>query len=229
MRGHWLLLVGWGVAVLAAPLPDLARPIKELGDEKYAVREAAETALVQLAATNHLAVLTECARNYRQTTDPEVRVRLFQVMETVVSEHLFRAPRAFLGIQMQNVFVGDGGALVINGRSMPPGAVWISRVVDESGAAKAGLQVNDFIIGVDTQKWTAGPTGFTEYVQSKRPGDTLKLVVIRGETTNNIEAVLGDLPPAEQDRVYAEDRRQTFFEHWCQKNLGFPAPRPANE
>lgn len=225
-RSVWfggLLLVA---VSFAAPVAELAQRITELGHEKYAVREAAEQQLLKLATSNHPPVLAECVRVYRQTTDPEVRVRLMHVMETIVDQHQFRAPRGFLGVQLQNVFIGAGGALVINGQTIPPGAAWVSRVLDDTGAQKAGVQANDFIIGVDTQKWETGPSGFTDYVQTKRPGDRLQLVVVRGTETNNIDAVLGELPPAEQERVYAEDRRQAFFEKWCAKNLSSPPPSP---
>jgi len=221
--GWWCGLLLAAVSV-AAPVAELAQRIAELGHEKFAVREAAEQQLLKLATSNHPPVLAECVRVYRQTTDPEVRVRLMHVMEAIVDQHLFRAPRGFLGVQLQNVFIGAGGALVINGQTIPPGAAWVSRVLDDTGAQKAGVQANDFIIGVDTQKWETGSSGFTEYVQAKRPGEHLKLVIVRGTETNKIDAMLGELPEAEQERVYAEDRRQAFFEKWCEQNLTSPAP-----
>lgn len=228
MRAGW-----WGGLLLAAvsvaaPVAELAQRIAELGHEKFAVREAAEQQLLKLAESNHPPILAECARVYRQTNDPEVRVRLVHVMEAIVDQHLFRAPRGFLGVQLQNVFVGGGGALIINGQTIPPGAAWVSRVLDDTGAQKAGLQANDVIVKVDTQKWETGPTGFTEYVQTKLPGDHLQLVVVRGTETNQVDAVLGELPQAEQERVYAEERRQAFFEQWCAQNLRPPPPAQAD-
>ena len=221
--------MGWRalpLLLLALGLPATEPPplITALGDEKFAAREAAEQQLIELAATNHAPVLAACAQAYRQTKDPEVRTRLLRVLETLVDQHLFRVPRGFLGVQLNQVFIGDGGAVVINDLRVPAGAAWIAGVVEGTGAQKAGLQPNDFIIGVDTQRWTSGPAGFTEYVQAKRPGASLKLVVVRGAETSRVEAVLGELPATEQERVYADDRRQAFFERWCEQNLAPAAP-----
>ena len=216
------------VAGRAAPVPanELRDRIAELGHEKFAVREAAEKQLINLAAADHTVVLAECARAYRQSRDPEVLVRLLRVMETVVDQYLFPVPRGFLGVQLNYVFAG-GVALLGNGAAIPPGAVLVAGVVEDTGAQKAGLQVNDIILSLDARKCETGAAGVTASIQMKRPGDKIQLEILRGTQTNHVEAVLGAMPEAQQKQLLSEENRAAFFERWCEQNLAPSVPPPA--
>jgi len=67
----------------------------------------------------------------------------------------------------------------------------VTEVDAGSPAEKAGLMVNDIIIGYDGKE-TKGIFSFTEYiVKEKKPGDTLALLIIRDGKTERIEVVLG--------------------------------------
>lgn len=201
------------------PTKEIIRAISDLGHEQYAAREEANQRLLKLAATSHKTVLTECLRVYRQTNDPEVKSRLKDTMETVVDRYLFRTPKGYLGVTLNRVNVIGNGRLVIQDRVMPSGSVWVTRVMEDTGAQKAGLQPNDFIITVDGKQWESGPDGFIEYVQSKHPGERLKLSVLRETKTNTSEVVLGELPQAEHERLYTKERSQAFFERWLDEAL----------
>jgi C-terminal processing protease CtpA/Prc len=199
--------------LLAATVDDIQRAIGKLGHEQFAQREEAQQQLLKLAETDHKAVLAACVSPFRQSEDPEVKMRLKELMATVVDKYLFRAPRGYLGVRLNRVHV-RGGQLVIAGTAVPPGAVWVSQVLDDSGAQKAGLQANDFIIAVDGKQWENGPDGFIEYVQTKRPGEHLKLSIVRGTTTNAADAVLGELPATEAERIYTKENGDEFFRRW---------------
>lgn len=199
--------------LFAATVDDIQRAIGKLGHEQFAERETAQQQLLKLAESNHKAVLAACVPRYHQSEDPEVKMRLKELMATVVDKHLFRAPRGYLGVRLNRVHV-RGGQLVIAGTAVPPGAVWVSQVLDDTGAQKAGLQANDFIISVDGKQWENGPDGFIEYVQTKRPGEHLKLSIVRGTTTNATDAVLGELPATEAERIYTKENGEEFFRRW---------------
>jgi C-terminal processing protease CtpA/Prc len=216
-----LSLLVLGVAVGDEP----TTAIRQLGAAKFADREAAERNLLKLAEAGAEPVLKACAQAYRQSTDPEVRHRLKDVLEQLVEKHLFRLPRGFLGVQINNVFIGEGGRLVVNGTDIPPRAVWVGNVVPDSGAAKAGMQANDVIIAVNGKVWEGdGPTGFTRHIQTHRPGTKLTLTVLRDNRTNELAATLGELPETERERLYAPSRAREFFEDWWKQNVGEELP-----
>jgi S1-C subfamily serine protease len=118
-----------------------------------------------------------------------------------------------------------GGQLVVQGMIVPPGGVWISQVTADSPGAKAGLQPNDFIIGVDEKKWEGNVEKFIAAVQSKRPGEHLKLTVIRDNATNTADAVLGELPSELAEKIHTKERAAEFFERWLAERLD---TEPAN-
>jgi C-terminal processing protease CtpA/Prc len=217
-----LLTMLLGGAVLAAD--DIRAVIGKLGADKFAEREAAQQQLLKLADTAHTNVLAACVSLYRQAQDPEVKTRLREIMETVVDKYLFRAPRGYLGVRLNRVNV-RGGQLVVQGMIVPPGGVWISQVTADSPGAKAGLQPNDFIIGVDEKKWEGNVEKFIAAVQSKRPGEHLKLTVIRDNATNTADAVLGELPSELAEKIHTKERAAEFFERWLAERLD---TEPAN-
>ena len=216
-----LLTMLLGGAVLAAD--DIRAVIGKLGADKFAEREAAQQQLLKLADTAHTNVLAACVSLYRQAQDPEVKTRLREIMETVVDKYLFRAPRGYLGVRLNRVNV-RGGQLVVQGMIVPPGGVWVSQVLDDGGAQKAGMQPNDVIIAVDGKPCDSGPDGFIEYVQTKRPGEKLTLSVVRDAATNAVTAVLGELPDSEKERIYSKERGDEFFQRWLSEQTEVQKP-----
>lgn len=214
---HWLAII------LLAAVPEITDAIQKLGAGKFADREAGMVALAQLAETNSTAVLDECVRAYTATHDPEVKSRLRTTMARTVDKYLYRAPRGFLGIRLQpgNIIIGAGGKLVVNGVTVPPDAVWVTGVVDGSAAAKLGMQANDFILAVDDQRMT-NSAAFTKYVQSRRPGTAVKLRVLRADQTNDLEAVLGELPQEARDQILSEEGGREYFRTWLREQLKSP-------
>ena len=213
------LWVVMAVAAEQAAKTDILRAITNLGHERYAMREEASERLVKLAENNHKAVLAECIQVYQQTKDFEVKERLKDVVAVMVNRYLYHAPRGYLGVKMQGVDVQGAGRLVIQDRVMPSGSVWVSEVMEETPAQKSGLQPNDFIIEVDGKPWKSGSSEFSEYVQSKHPGDRLKLSVLRDKSTNTVEAVLGNLSKEELERLFPKEHSQEFFEAWLKECL----------
>src|SRR5207248_11081184 len=66
----------------------------------------------------------------------------------------------------------------------------ISMVDPDSAAGKAGLKVDDIIIGLDGKTISSFEQLRAE-IDRRQPGDRITLLVRRGDETLNIEAVLG--------------------------------------
>jgi hypothetical protein len=207
---------------------EIADAIGELGASRFAAREAGLQHLLTLAESDFSAVLREGVRAYRRAQDPEVKVRLRKLLQQVVDLYVYRAPRGFLGIRLQggNIIIGGGGQVVINGVTVQPDAVWVTGTVENSAAEKIGIKANDFILAVDDRRMV-NTTEFTKYVQSKRPGTTVKLQVLQGVNTNVLEAVLGELPQEARELILTEEGSREFFKNWLREQVDDdPATNP---
>jgi predicted metalloprotease with PDZ domain len=102
------------------------------------------------------------------TTDPSVRVLVGEDGES-----------AYLGVRLEEETEhSEGGARV-------------TRVVDESPAADAGLREGDIIVGFDGET-IRGPVGLTKQIHAKKPGDTVSVTVIRDGREMPLEVELGN-------------------------------------
>ena len=61
----------------------------------------------------------------------------------------------------------------------------------QTPAAKAGLQLEDIITGVDGVEGTPESDDVVNAVKSRKPGDKLKLKVRRGSEVKELEVTLG--------------------------------------
>lgn len=99
-----------------------------------------------------------------------------QLIESGKAEH------AFLGVAMS-----DGSGTV--GDETRQGAV-VQEVTADSGAAKAGVQVNDVVVSANGKNVT-GSESLTGFVRELGAGDTITLGVIRDGKLVEVAAVLG--------------------------------------
>jgi serine protease Do len=99
----------------------------------------------------------------------------------------------------------DKGVLGISIKNEESGAR-ITRVFDDSGAAKAGLKVGDIVTRVADQHVKTGEA-LTARISRLRPGDSLKLFILRDEKEVEILATLGY---PQQDMTNLEERRGNF-------------------
>lgn len=81
----------------------------------------------------------------------------------------------------------------------------ITRIFSNSGAERAGLKVGDIVVAVDgTQiESSAALTGF---IRSQLPGQTLKVTVRRGDSTEEFRVTLGDAMDAFFERGSLQNR-----------------------
>ncbi len=69
----------------------------------------------------------------------------------------------------------------------------IGTVVDDSGAQKAGLQIGDVILKVNDKDMN-DVEDLIVIISKQKVGDTLKLVILRGEEERNVNVTLGPRP-----------------------------------
>lgn len=100
------------------------------------------------------------------------------IAERVVAGEEIQA--AYLGVSLGVVESGQAGALV-------------SEVTQGTGAAEAGLQVNDLVISIDGAPVQSGGD-LAAQVQTHQPGDTIDLVVIRDGEELTVPVTLGERP-----------------------------------
>jgi S1-C subfamily serine protease len=124
-----------------------------------------------------------------------------------VAEQLIQnghAKHAYLGVQVMTIDPSLAGVM----RGLPSQGVAIARVVKASPAAKAGLAgatrqvtVNgvtvplggDTIVALDGKSLTSS-TQLADAVARHKPGDKLKLEVVRGGAKRTVEVTLGNAP-----------------------------------
>lgn len=96
-----------------------------------------------------------------------------------------KVQRAMLGISMQNIseeLMKEKSLSTMEG-------VYIADLVKGGAADKAGVKVGDVLIGINGEK-TANGSSVQEKVNSFRPGEEVKLNIIRGKETKELTAVL---------------------------------------
>lgn len=69
--------------------------------------------------------------------------------------------------------------------------VKIGAVIENSPGAKAGLQKNDIIIGVNNDKIT-NLRNYTAILKNHNPGDKIKMIILRGDKKMIIDLILGE-------------------------------------
>ncbi len=81
--------------------------------------------------------------------------------------------------------------LGIQGEDATGGGTILTVITEGGPAAKAGLKAQDVVTKVDGND-LAGYEAFTEQIRSRQPGDKMKLVVRRANTTMEVEVTVGD-------------------------------------
>ena len=110
----------------------------------------------------------------------------------------------------------------------PEGGARVTHVVPDSPADEAGLQPDDIIVGFDGNT-IRGPQGLSKRIRSCEAGDDVKIRVLRGDESHELEAVLAGflMGPdalarfAQEAPLYTDDQPELEFS-WIE----FPASGP---
>ena len=122
----------------------------------------------------------------------------------------FSAPKAFLGVRFEPI---NEELAKDENLSVTEGAI-IREVVEDSPAAKAGLQVGDVVTAVDGEPVDTEHT-LRDRVGAHAPNDSIELTVLRGGETLNIDVTLGERKGIDVDgfqfRVPGDGSAPFFF------------------
>lgn len=148
--------------------PKVLELLDQMGDSKWSVRQAATDELHELPVADEvlLAVLLQ------QELDVEQRARVIDVIARRITE----APRGALGIRMRRVIGQNQGVIV-------------EALLDGLPARKF-LKVGDRIVGLDGYAVNSSED-LTAIVQSKTPGDNIKVDVMRNQVDAQGARVVG--------------------------------------
>jgi S1-C subfamily serine protease len=101
-----------------------------------------------------------------------------------------RKPRiAYMGVSTQTVTLG-----IVELRHLRTDVgAYVALVSPRSGAARAKMRKGDVIVELDGERVTSNDD-VVRIVREHRPGDSVKLVVLRGTSRKNFTVTLGNLP-----------------------------------
>ena len=219
---------------MCAPL--LAEPSQELlgkmNSDKFEVRDQAYKDLKKWAIENIKTSPEQLHKAWKESEQPEVKSRCYELMKGLVIQRRFGKGRGFIGIRMQETIVKDPGQ-----KELLSG-VHVTLVMPDTPGERAGLKMNDVIVGVDkldfgVAKHVHRPQAgagfnlridsgtvnrFGDYIQSKQPDDTVTLRILRGAKKLEVKVKLMKRPESADVGVLGGvDRhaeKETFFKTW---------------
>jgi C-terminal processing protease CtpA/Prc len=208
-----------------------AAALGSLASEEYKDRVQAQRDLIAWGQGKPEQAEERLLKEHDAATDPEVRLRLREALkEVIVSEYQRKEGQGYVGIQM------DERNVALPGNNEQRGGVLVTWVHPDTPAMKAGLQVNDVIIGLNDLKWPAGlgaREGFATEIRRHKPGDKVNLEVLRGAEVKKMEMTLTARPmgldqamrlfllpggpaddPAEDIKALEKKAKNDYFERW---------------
>jgi len=173
---------------------EIDRVVVQLGSADYASRETASEALLSIGAT----AFARLRDTYRTSDDLEVRLRIERIVKMSYLTHHVFSKTGFLGMQRGRTFPSHA-----DDPRIPEGSygVVIDRVLPNTGAERAGLQVGDVIFELDGAPLEGSGDdlflNFSAIIRKTGPGEQLKLTILRpGDGVFEVTATLG---PVQQD------------------------------
>jgi len=151
--------------------------IRQLGDEHWDRREAAQVRLLEIgkpAAVRLRAALAD--------PDLEISSRSRTLLAAIVGQ-------GFIGVQVRDPEGADR-----EGRELPPdGGAVVVEAIPDTPAARAGLRAGDFLHTLDGRVIN-GSAGLVEMVGGIDPETTVKLVLYRNGRKEELSVVVGRRP-----------------------------------
>ena len=219
-----------------APNPAL---LGRLNSEQYADRAKAQAELMEWAEAGQGSRIDWLYEGFLTAEEPEVRSRVRKVLlKTIVDDYQRREGVGFVGIQMEPA----GIALPDDPDSVVVG-VKVSAITAVQ-ARDAGLKIGDVILGLSDERWGNNKDplkNFAQEVKSRRPGDSVRLEVLRGKELFEVSVKLGARPMGidlarprigangqlELPDMEASERQaqEIYFQQWLEKRRSV-RPKP---
>ncbi|NNC90256.1 MAG: PDZ domain-containing protein [Akkermansiaceae bacterium] len=220
-----LVLAGSGTLPAAPGAPgSVDQAIRELGDEEFKKRTAAQEQLLAWGRENIEDGIERFYKVYRTHDDPEVRVRSRELLKELVVEKSAVDGEGYIGIMMREDAVPRPGGGIRR-------AVRVTAVIDDTPAQKAKLREGDLVLGIDDRDLAAEGSmeAFGAYVRSKKPADKVTLHVQRINQKLDIEVELMRRPNLPQNNLQlfggelrmppVEEQEESAFQAWLRKRL----------
>jgi membrane-associated protease RseP (regulator of RpoE activity) len=191
---RWIFIAGslaLGLPAVVFGQDDATRTlVASLGSEDFKERIKAQQELSRWALERPEIGGKWLLKESESTGEPEVRIRLREVLkEVVIAEHQKDGP-GYVGIGMWDVEVE------VPGQKGLRAGVSVTRVQDDTPASRAGLKAGDVVVSLDKLKWTgeAATTQFQKAVMERKPGDIIELEILRGEELIKVPVTLAPRP-----------------------------------
>jgi hypothetical protein len=202
--------------------PSLNLPVKlfsRLKSEDFKTRESAERELLDWGRLNPELAKRLLFQKSRFANDPEIRQRCLNVLRDLVVDDYLKHGEGYLGVSMREAFQQVPNDLKLRG------VVIVSGVMPDSSAEKAGIEVNDVIVGLDDTVWYAGARDhFADAIRNKNAKSTVLLRVLRAGKILDLTAILGRRlsgldslllnSPNENLRKMEKAEKNAYFLHW---------------
>ncbi len=164
----------------------------QLGADTARERIEAEQALIQQLADGKIRdrIRDRAVELYSSSNDPEVWLRVREILKNYVSEHSDFGPRrGFLGVLHSLTEYPDEKGVIHR-------AVRVEMVVPDTPAAKAKLLSGDLILKIDDVNLDTphGDLSFFRHIFLQQGGKTVKLKVLRDWKVIELDAVLANRP-----------------------------------
>ena len=176
----------------ATPKPtkaQIASLVTELGNDEYATRLKAKSALLDFGIGHPEHVLENLADPYFITTDAEVHLQLRMIIWNILRFDLNERPVGFVGIQMHDATIFKEQGKVVR-------TVEVMDVIQGTAADKNGIRFGDHIVEFNGKPFTAGfpSQEFQKAILLLSVGDKVKLLINRDGKDIELEFSLGERP-----------------------------------
>lgn len=194
--------------------------ILKLGSPSFAEREQATAGLIEIGAP----AFAKLRDAYRATPKLEVQLRIEHIVRTAYLNHHVFDRSGFLGINLQQYNSGSEER-----PRLPEGTVGvkIGKIIPNTAAERAGLQVEDVIFEVDGAPIEGEGMqvieNFSAMIRARGPGGKMNLTIMRGNQKLPLALTIGRCPEnvAKEGnvRVVSENRYKAVarFPKWWAK------------
>lgn len=197
-------------------------PLSGLKSLRFKEREKAQEELLRWGREQADQAKDEFFSQAQIAEDPEVRERCLEILRELVLDEYEKEGEGFVGIAMRD------DQKLLPGDPIVRSVICVTLVQDGSPADRAGLQVNDIIVGLNGQVWLdveASPV-FREVILGTKPGTTVKLQVIRNEVVIDVSVKLGRKPiqdgqnnlffnrGTEEAEALEQSAKEAYFRRW---------------
>lgn len=178
-----------GVALMAGSAGAVEIPagsLSNLGSTEFHVREVAQLELLDWGRSQPDAAMREFFRQYRVASDPEVRLRCLHILRDLVADEYLKEGEGYLGIGLKDEISN------VPGEPKARNVIRVTMVQAETPADRAGIQIDDLIVGVGRELWPEEV--FRQKILMMKPNTQVDLGIVRGGVLISLQVKLGRRP-----------------------------------